>query len=121
MSLSDVFRIETEGDTLIVIALDSVSTLAGPDVRTELAEMLEKLRGAELKNVVVDLAAADYFGTRMLEVMHVFWKHVHQSGGKLAVCNLSDVGRQVLEVSKLDAVWPVCSSRQEALQAVASE
>ena len=39
-------------------------------------------------------------------------------GGHIALCNASDVGREVLEIAKFDKVWPLVNSRAEALRTV---
>ena len=36
----------------------------------------------------------------------------------MAFCNVSDREKEILQVTHLDHMWPVCSSRVEALEAV---
>lgn len=36
-------------------------------------------------------------------------------GGSLALCNLSTVGREVLQITHLDTRWPGYLSREKAL------
>jgi hypothetical protein len=36
----------------------------------------------------------------------------------MAFCNVSEQEREVLAVTRLDGIWPICRSRGEALQAV---
>jgi hypothetical protein len=50
--------------------------------------------------------------------MAALWKRVRGGGGKMAVCNVSETGREILQVTKFDTLWPIGPSRQEALKAV---
>ena len=54
----------------------------------------------------------------MLGAMHTIWKRVSTCQGKMAVCNVSEVEREVLQISKFDMLWPIFNSREEALEEV---
>jgi len=118
MSILKAFHAESENDTLIVMPQGSVSSLAGDEVSSELDELLVRLKSAGPNSVVVDFEKVSYFGTVMLGAMHAIWKHVRQQGGKMALCNVSDMGREILRVSGIDVLWPVCASRRDALEEV---
>jgi hypothetical protein len=51
--------------------------------------------------------------------MHVLWQKVRAGKGKMVLCNVSDVGREILHVSRFDTLWPICDSCEKALEAVA--
>jgi stage II sporulation protein AA (anti-sigma F factor antagonist) len=118
MSIPKTFSTESEGETLIVVPLVNVSSLAEEDVRPELDRLLDRLREPGLKNVIIDFAKVSYFGTTMLEAMHAIWKRARESAGKMVLCNLSNMEREVLRVAGFDVLWPICSSREEAFQAL---
>jgi anti-anti-sigma factor len=116
MSIAKTFSTESEGKTLIVVPLVNVSSLVEEDVRPDLDRLLEQLEQTEPRNVVIDFGRISYFGTTMLEAMHAIWRRVREADGKMALCNLSDMQREVLHVAGFDTLWPVYTSRQEALQ-----
>jgi anti-anti-sigma factor len=118
MSTPKTFSAETEGQTLIVVPLVNVSGLAEKDVKPELDHLLKQLEETALRNVVVDFAQISYFGTTMLEVLHRIWNCVRQAGGRMALCNVSAMQREVLHVAAFDTLWPICSSRHEAIETV---
>ena len=118
MSEARIFSAEIVGDTLVVAPLTNVGSLAGEQVDFELNEFLGQLARPEVNNAVIDMQRCSYFGTAMLQVMTAVWKRVRTGGGKMAICNVSEVGREILEVSRFDTLWPVCSSRSEALRVV---
>lgn len=114
MPTARIFDAASDGSTLIVTPSTNVGSLAGESVNYELEDLLRQLERSGLKHVVFDFANVSYFGSSMLGAMHAVWKQVSAAGGKMAVCNLSDVEREVLEVSKFDTLWPICDSRDEA-------
>jgi anti-anti-sigma factor len=119
MARSKVFDASSDGSTLIVMPSGSVGSLAGDDVNFELEDLLRRIDESALKHVIFDFQSVAYFGSSMLGAMHAIWKHVHADGGKMALCNVSDVEREVLQVSRFDTLWTICDSREEALATVA--
>ncbi len=118
MSVPKLFTTEVDDNVLIIVPQGSVSSLAAESMKPELDEMLAQLEQPGMKSVVVDMADVSYFGTIMLGAMHMIWKRVRQQGGKMALCNVSVVGREVLKIAGFDTLWPMCPSREEAMDAV---
>lgn len=119
MSTSRFFDASSEGNTLVVASLSDAGGLVGEEMAYELTELLEQFEQSNLQNVVIDLTHSPYFGTSMLQVMTALWKRVRARGGKMALCRLSDMGQEILHVTRFDSLWPICPSRDEALQTVA--
>jgi anti-anti-sigma factor len=120
MSRTDTFELDQDGDTLFVMPLRAVSSLADESVRHQWERVLKQFDEAEVTNVVFDFAKTRYFGSSMLEAMLVLWKRVRGRDGSMALCNASHEGLEVLQLSKFDTLWPLCDSRQAALTAVHS-
>jgi len=118
MSTSRTFSTESEGRTLIVAPLVNVSGLVEKDVRGELDHLLRQLEEATVRNVVVDFSQVSYFGTPMLEAMHRIWKRVCEAEGKMVLCHVSDMQREVLHAARFDRLWPIYATRQDAIQKV---
>ena len=118
MALARVFHARCVGSTLIVSPLGSVSSLAGAVVQPELDRLLDHIRTHHVRNVVFDLEQAEYFGSVMLSAMHAVWRRVRREKGKVVLCRVSDVGREVLQVARFDTLWPIYSTPLEAVAAV---
>jgi len=112
------FKSEIEGRTLVVMPSGSLSSLAGQYFQPELDDLLEQLQQSELNNVVIDLGEVSYFGTIMLGTMHRLWRRVRDRDGRMALCNVSTLGHEILRVSGFDTLWPILSSREDALDSV---
>ena len=119
MTVPKTFDTESVGKTLVVRPLDCVGSLAGASLKAEMEGLLEQLRESGLRSVVIDLHRLPYFGTNLLEAMHMIWRPVRAQGGKMFLCNVSDVGREILRVSRFDTLWPIFASEEEALEETA--
>jgi len=118
MDLDKIFHLENHSATLVVVPLGNISSLAGDQVQPELERVLAEFDRLGAKSVVVDFSKVSYFGSVMLAAVQMLWRRVRAAGGKLAVSNVSQVGREVLQVSKFDTIWPIFNTRAEALQAL---
>jgi anti-anti-sigma regulatory factor len=113
-----LFKTTREGSVYIVELLDVVSSLADTAVLHELEEVRLELRNEGYRALVIDLAKAAYFGSSLLEAIRILWNDLSPMGGRIALCNASEVGREVLQVAKFDKVWPLVNSRDEAVALV---
>jgi anti-anti-sigma factor len=113
------FKVEPVSETLVFAAIHSIGGLVEDEARQEWDALLEQLSERGAKNAVMDLGALDYFGSIVLELMVVLWKRVSAQGGKLAVCNVSPVGLEILRTAKFDTIWPIVATRDEALSMLA--
>ena len=116
-----IFKVSRSDDTLIVEPLRNVSSLAGDGLQAEIDALVAELDDPGLKHVVLDFGRVAYFGSAMLEAMQELGRRVRRNSGKLASCNVSVVGREVLHVVKFDAMWPVFDTREGAMAAIHAE
>jgi anti-anti-sigma factor len=86
-------------------------------LRKSLLEIAEK---ANPPLVVVDLAQVTFFGSSFIEVMFRMWNRLQKRGGRFAICAATDHCREVLEIARLDSLWPPHATRDEAVRALLS-
>ncbi len=118
MSEQNVFRIERNGSTLVLTPRCNISSLATENMQPELQTLQAIVACDDVKDVVVDFDEVPHFGSEMLGAIHMIWKRIRADGGKLVICNVSRVGREILQVAKFDLIWPIYESRSEALAAL---
>jgi anti-anti-sigma factor len=119
MTESKYVRTEHLGDALVVTPLFTFASFAEPDLANEWTAVQEMVEAPAVKHVVVDLGSIPYFGSTVLEWMVQLWKRAREKGGKLATCQASPIGREVLTTARFDRLWGICNSRDEALAWVA--
>ena len=114
------FRIERDGDTLVVEVLREIPRLTDEDFEAELDHVEQELARPGLNNLVIDLFHVSYLESYTLNTMFALWKRVRMRGGKMALCSVPGLAREILEITNFDKLWPMCSSREEALALVKS-
>jgi anti-anti-sigma factor len=111
-------KIEHRGETVILTPATSLGELQYAGMEPEAAAVLDLLKGEKAARVVIDLRNADYFGSSALGFFLRIWKRVCGVGGRMAMCHVSAHAREILQLTGLDQLWPVCRSRRQALAAV---
>ncbi len=95
--------------------LTNISSLADGAVRDVLDGVLQQLRTTGVTRVVVDFENVAYFGSSMLEALLVIWSPLRSAGGRMVLCGLSDVGREIITLARFDTLWPLYGTLAEAL------
>jgi anti-anti-sigma factor len=113
-----IFEIEQQDDILIIIPVVDLRELEYAGIEAGAQRIFELLKGSGLKHVVLDFAKTDYYGSTALGLFLKLWKRVKMQQGRMAFCNVSDHEQEILRITNLDRLWPICPTRREALQAV---
>jgi anti-anti-sigma factor len=113
-----VFEIEREGETLVVTLLTDLRELEYAHIEEAAAAVLESVSAGPVRDVVLDFSGTDHYGSTALGFFVKLWKRVRGRGGNMAFANLSAHEREILAVTGLDRLWPICGTRAEALVAV---
>jgi anti-anti-sigma regulatory factor len=119
MSQSPLVRIEQVGNVLIITPLFTFGTLTEADMHAEWAVIERRLRDPGVVHATIDFAEIPYFGSTVLEWMVNIWKRISARNGRVAVCNCSEVGREVLATARFDTVWQICDDRAGAMSTFA--
>jgi stage II sporulation protein AA (anti-sigma F factor antagonist) len=115
-----MIEVELQGDTLVLTPQGDLRELDYQEIEAEGEELLRLAEDPAVKNVVVDFARTDYFGSTALGLFARLWKRVRARGGRMALCNVSAHESQIMAVTRLASFWPVLPSREEALAALAA-
>ena len=114
----DVFELDQVGDTLVLVPQANLSEFEFDLIEVAGGEVLKRLDNVQAKNVVIDFHRTDYYGSTAIGFFVKIWKRVRKAGGHMAFCNVSAHEQQILELTKLDTLWDVCGTREEALALV---
>jgi anti-anti-sigma factor len=118
MATAGAFEVEREGRTIIITPLTDLRELDYQQVEAGARDILHLFGNNGIKNVVLDFHKTDYYGSTALGFFVKLWKRVRERSGRMAFCGVSDHEREILKVTRLDGLWPIWSSREEAVRAV---
>jgi anti-anti-sigma factor len=107
-------RSEQQGNVLVITPLFTQATFAEPTSASELHQVEEQLDSPATEQVIVDLGEIPYFGSTVLEWITHLWKRIKTKGGRLALVRPSKMGREVINVTRLDRLWGIFDTRDQA-------
>lgn len=114
MTSDTIFTTARDGSTLVLAVHGSVSSLGDDAALNELDHLIAEVNQGTVRHVLVDFGQSSYFGSAMLETLRRIWNEVHRRQGKMVLCNVSPVGKEILQISKFDHLWPIVETRKDA-------
>jgi anti-anti-sigma factor len=118
---SDAFTIERHGELTLVSANPALETLEF-GLEEQVADLIMRpLRDQDGPLVVFDLSEVDYFGSIFLALLLRCWKLALTQGGMMVLAGVSDRARELLRITSLDMVWPIYTTRREAMEALLAD
>jgi anti-anti-sigma factor len=121
MTNQRIFAVHLEGTTVVVKPTGPISNLSGQEVQPEWEQVMAFVQNAPCRNVLVDMEKVSFFGSVLLGALNAMWKQGRQQGGRLALCNLSSLGSEIIHAAKFDTVWEIYPTREEAIKALARQ
>jgi len=86
-----------------------------------LIEQIDKLIASGKKHIVLDLAGLKYMNSSGLNVLVTILNKARLVGGEVLVCNLSAKIKDLLVVTKLDNIFRILPSVEEAIERLKGE
>lgn len=117
-SSQKLFEIARRDDIAVITATRDLSEFVYEALESEASDVLALLKDGRCRSVVVDLSQAEYCGSTALGLFLKLWKQTRANHGKMSFWGLSANEEEVFATMKLDSLWPLCKTLDEALQAV---
>jgi anti-sigma B factor antagonist len=105
------FDVKKEGD---VTTIDVEGQLIVGNRQELKQKVLEELEGGARK-FLIDFSGTGYIDSSGLGVLVSLSKKIREQGGELRLANLNDDLRTLFELTKLDTLFHIAGTRQEAL------
>ena len=103
-------------DTRIITLEGDMDFHSSPDVRHELTKLVDQ----KISKILIDLAQVGYIDSSGLATFVELFQKMKRYGGKLALYNLTDSVRSVFEIAKLDTIFKLVASKDEALSTLSA-
>lgn len=120
MTQVPLFAIARADEAIVLTPQRDLSEFDFAQIDSEASEVMGKISKESGLNVVVDFSKMDYSGSTALSFFTRLFKKTRLRGGEMAICNVSPGEREVLRITRLDTLWPICDSLDDALVAVAA-
>ena len=114
-SQNRIFKVETWGDTLIVIPMGDNPNYKYHDVHLETGRVNELIYGHGYRKLIVDFSQSRLVGTLILDAITNF---LRKASDKAVFCGASPEMHQSLTDLRLLTIWPLYASRHDALRAI---
>jgi anti-anti-sigma regulatory factor len=114
-------RSEQQGNVVVITPLFTFASFTEPHIASEWATVQDQIDSPSTQHAIIDLGEIPYFGSTMLEWMAQIWKTMKPKGGTIAAARPSKIGREVLSAARLERLWGIFDTREEALAWLAQQ
>lgn len=116
--MNETLTIERVDHTIIAAVGGELSGLQDTAFQSGLKDFLDLIDTTPRPDVVLDLMNVGYLGSMAIGYIIRVWKKISLRGGRLVLCNIAPSVLDVFRLMTFDNVWPIYSSRDEALTAL---
>jgi len=114
----NLFTIDRDGAILIVALPNTPVSFFDEEILEEVESICEILKDPAITNLVMDFGQCPYFGSAILGAVVTLYINVRDRQRHFTACNITKDGRELLQISKFDTLWPIFDSREEALNSI---
>jgi anti-anti-sigma factor len=115
------FNIERHGDIAVITPSPEVEKMPENLMEQAAQMVLAPLRADPPSGLIFDLSKVDYVGSVFLSFLLRCHKRVKEHGSEVVVAGASNRARELLHMTALDTLWPLYSTRQEAIAALTGD
>ncbi|MCF7895300.1 MAG: STAS domain-containing protein [Candidatus Omnitrophica bacterium] len=94
----------------------SVSGEINIDTSPDLRKAFDQYTQQGIKKVIIDCQNLTYIDSSGLATLIELMQRLKKIEGGLKICNLADKVKSVFEITKLDKLFDICSSQEQAVE-----
>lgn len=113
----NIFRVERDGNTLIVVPQEESLAFRDSALRKELNALHDLLTKPQIENLIIDLGHSSSCGATLMGAIITLGVTVRDSGGKGVLCNASEEMYDALRIMRATSLLHYYKTREEALKA----
>lgn len=107
------FTVSNAANGVIIVSVDGQLIVAN---RNELKDKVLKALEAGESKFVLDFSSTEYIDSSGLGVLVSVSKKIREAGGELRLAGLNEDLRMLFELTKLDTLFKICDTADEAVQ-----
>ena len=115
MSQSPLETTVQDGVTVVVLR-ENYDNLDDEALDADSELLLESANTVDPPLLLLDMSNTQFFASEFLGRLFRVWQRLKKRGGKLAVCSASDLCGEVLSVIRVDTIWTITKTREEAIE-----
>src|SRR5207302_10687825 len=99
-------------EEVTIVELDESYESIAVDPLEKLSELLlGEIAAMSPPRLVLDMTKTRYIDSMFIETVFRAWKRIQERKGKMALCCPNEMCAQVLTITNLNKLWPVCGTR----------
>ena len=114
----EVLRPERQGDVTILSLGPRYEALNEPVMQNTRELLLKLAVEVDPPKLLFDFRNTRYFDSMMVELLFRVWNPISRRKGQFAFCNLQEFPSKVIRTARLDTLWGIYPSREDALDAM---
>ena len=112
----------TEANGVVTFRLaKSYDALRGSELQQLEVAIVGQVQASPLPRLVFDFSDTSYISSSFVEVVMRGWKRLQDKNGRMALCCLNPNCATVLKVCRLDRIWEIRDTYDEAVESVTRE
>ena len=115
MAQSELECIVQDGVTVVVLG-ENYGNLNDEVLDADSEFLLETASSCDPPLMALDMTSTKFFASEFLGRLFRVWQRLQKRDGHLAVCGASELCSEVLSVTRVDTIWKITSTREEAVQ-----
>lgn len=116
MSETEPFDVVVDSGITFAVFRPSYAQIDELHVDLANRKMIDLVSGLKEPRLVLDMTHVNFFGSSFIEAMFRVYKRLQsRENAKFALCGVNPYCREVLEVTHLDSLWPLCANRADAV------
>ena len=116
MNAPNFVQSRADGGVLVVMPLRNIGNFDHEATQREWQAVLDMFKQEEIKHTVLDFGCIAYFGSAVLQYLVLLSRQVSAKQGRLAICNLSAIGCDILKKTGFDRLGRVVPTQGEAMR-----
>ena len=117
----------TEGGSKVDVAVENdvtVATLLDEKILDEISisqissKLTELVGSQDQPRLVLDFGNVGNMSSSALGMLIMLHKRIREKGGQLRLCNIQPAIFEIFVITRLNEIFSICSSRQEAIEAL---